>query len=199
MKPMLIIFLVLSTLATPLTFAQTPQAVATPREDRVAAISVDNRPVLCPRPITQTINGTATAPQPVSSDLGTLYTMSVGSQWNQTATDKQFGHTFRFVSPKNGECCLLTWGVLTVRAKALQGGGPNSSTSANDSFNLISNGVVVQQQQPWKNTGVATGAVATLTFNVPPNVLATGIVSFFAQDDSAILSADLSLRGCCLR
>jgi hypothetical protein len=187
MKPTLIVSFVLAALAAPLLLAQT---------SRVAPSAFD---APCPRPITQTINGTATAPQPLSSDLVSLYGTSVGSQWNQTAINKHFGHTFRFVSPKNGECCLMTSGQLTVRVKALQGGGPNSSTSANDAFSLVSNGVAIQQQQPWLTTGVATGTIATLTFNVPPNVLANGVLSFFAQDDSAVLSADLSLRGCCLR
>jgi hypothetical protein len=200
MKKMLAVSFVLITLAAPLLLAQEARTAAAAPQD-VRSVDAIVAPVACPRPVTLVINGASGAPQPLNTDLGpTLYPGTVGSQWNQTAADKHFGHTFRFAAPLPGrDCCLMTWGVLTVRVKALQGGGPKSSTSANDSFNLVSNGIVIQQQQPWNNGGVSTGAIATLTFNVPANVLATGNVSFYAQDDSAVLTADLSLRGCCLR
>jgi hypothetical protein len=204
MKKLLTVTLALLTLATPLLFGQTVRLANAQQEARVNAAaqdarSIDYPAVACPRPMTLILNGANAAPQPLNTDLGgTLYPGTVGSQWNQTATDKQFGHTFRFPAPGR-ECCVMTSGVLTVRVKALQGGGPKSSTSANDSVNLVSNGVVIQQQQPWNNSGVATGAVATLTFNVPANVLATGNVSLYVQDDTGVLSADLALRGCCVK
>jgi len=156
-------------------------------------------PLPCPHPVTIIIKGSSSAPTPDPKDLGpTLGPASAGSQWNQTATNKHFGHTFHFPAPPR-ECCLMTSGTIIVKVKALQGGPAHSSSSANDAFSLVSNGVVISQQQPWNNSGVATGAVATLTFTVPQSALNNGAVSIFGQDDSAFQGADLTLRGCCLK
>ena len=93
----------------------------------------------------------------------------------------------------------MTSGTLRVNVKALQGGPRGSATSANDSISIISGGVVVSQQSPWYTTGVATGATATLTFTIPANILAKGEFSLYAEDDTAVVSAHLTLSGCCLK
>ena len=191
-KALIAIVVSIATLAGPIAAPLIAQEAA-PQQDARIAIPL----VPCPRPYSTVIQGANGAPAPDAADLGPAYATSVGSQWNQTAVDKHFGHTFRF--PTTKDCCLITSGTLTIKVKALQGGPPNSATSANDSFTLFSNGVNISQQQPWKNTGVATGATATLTFNVPANVLATGKVSIYGQDDSAFISADLRLQGCCIK
>jgi len=152
-------------------------------------------PVPCPHPVSVVILAGTTPPTPDQMDLGPqLYPTSVGSQWNQTAVNKHFGHTFHFAK----ECCLMTSGTLTVKIKALQGGPAKSATSANDAVNLVSNKTVVQQQQPWIN-GVSTGATTVVTFNVPASVLSRGLLSIFVQDDTAVLSAELKMTGCCIR
>ncbi len=133
-------------------------------------------PVPCPHPVTLTIIGASSPPAPDPADFGpTLAPGVVGSQWNQTAINRHFGHTFHFISPGK-ECCLMTSGKLTIKVKALQGGSKGSSTSANDGFTLISQGVSVSGQAPWNTTGVTTGTIATLTFNVPASVLGRGVV-----------------------
>jgi len=162
------------------------------QQERIA----ESRPVLCPSPINVVLKGTASAPAPDPVDLPASFAVT-GSQWNQTAINKHFGHTFRFAS-YGKECCVITSGTLTVTVKALEGGPRGSSTSANDSVNVISHGTTVSQQSPWLN-GVSTGATQTLTFSIPANVLATGQVSFYVQDDTAVVSADLRLEGCCIR
>jgi hypothetical protein len=165
-----------------------------------AAMAQESRrvgpPVPCPHPITITINGGSTPPTPDPADFGAGANV-IGSVWNQTATDKHFGHTFHFPAPGR-ECCIMTSGTLRVTVKALQGGPKGSPTSANDSINVMSSGVNFGQQQPWLN-GVATGATTTLTFTIPPNILAKGQFSLYVQDDTAVVSAQLILSGCCLK
>ena len=92
----------------------------------------------------------------------------------------------------------MTSGTLTITIKALQGGGFNTASSGNDGINIISGGVSVAGLTPWPS-GATTGQTKTVTLNIPPNVLATGLVSLYVQDDTAVLSADLNLKGCCLR
>lgn len=171
------------------------------QEARIAAgaeaIAVPAVP--CPRPVSTTLKG-ATPPTSEAADLGAANTAAVaGSQWNQTAINKHFAYTFRFPAPPR-ECCLMTSGTLTVRIKALQGGSPGSPTSVNDAVHIMSNGTAVAglSQQPWLG-GVATGTIATLNFNIPAAVLKTGRVTFYVQDDAAVLDATLTVRGCCLQ
>lgn len=153
-------------------------------------------PVPCPHPITITINAGSAPPTPDPADFAAGSNVA-GSVWNQTATDKHFGHTFHFPAPGK-ECCIMTSGTLRVTVKALQGGPKGSPTSANDSVNVMSSGVGFGQQSPWLN-GVVTGATTTLTFPIPANILAKGQFSLYVQDDTAVVSAQLVLTGCCLK
>ena len=127
-------------------------------------------PVPCPRPVSQVIQGASSAPTPDASDLPPN-TALTGYAWNQTARDKVFAHTFHFAKEV---CCLMTRGTLVVTVKALDSGPAGSATSAN-------------------------GATKVLTFTVPASALSLGRVSLLAQDDTAIVSADLRLEGCCIR
>lgn len=172
-------------------FAQAPAAVS---EETYSGKPV----VSCPRPIVLDIQGEKTPPTQDPSDLpANLIPLTAGSAWNQTAINKAFGDTFHFRPP--GECCVWTKGTLTMEVKALQGGPAKSSTSANDGVTVYSNKVVVPPQvSPWI-TGVATGATKTLTFNIPASALALGKISFYVEDDTAVVWAHLHLEGCCIR
>jgi hypothetical protein len=44
-----------------------------------------------------------------------------------------------------------------------------------------------------------TGGFTTHTVSIPQSVLATGFVSLYVEDDTAVVSAVLSLEGCCLK
>lgn len=177
-------------------------AVAGPLMAQEAAVRGIPQPqVPCPHPITQTIK--APPPSPPTLDPadfnGALGTAVAGSVWNQTAPDKGFGHTFHFPFPGK-ECCLMTKGTLIVTVKALVSGPAGSSTTANDWVQLVQNGASVpgSGQQPFAS-GATLGQQAVVTINVPANILATGRVSFYVQDDSAVVSAELRLTGCCLK
>ena len=154
-------------------------------------------PMSCPHPITGTIDAEKHPPTPDPADFGPkLAPLVSGSQWNQTAVNKAFGTTFHFRKPH--DCCVWTKGTLVVKLKALQGGPKGSPTSANDGVSIISGGVSVTGQTPWPN-GTTTGATTTLTFNIPPNILAKGEFSLYVEDDTAVLSAHLTLQGCCVK
>jgi hypothetical protein len=120
-----------------------------------------------------------------------------GSVFNQTQADKAFGYTFSFpVCPK--ECCLWTTGYLNVTFKALQGGPKGSPTSANDLASIWVNGVaVVSSQKIWAGA-IATSATKTTTFAIPGSALTHGHVTLLAEDNTAVVSAVLTLEGCCL-
>lgn len=158
------------------------------------------KPVPCPHPYARTLTGGSGASTPVLSEFPATYHAAIaGSTWNQTQTDKHFAHTFRFPSP--GECCIATGATLRVTIKALNSGQPGGSAANNDAVHVFSGGAVVPglSQQPWLTSGVSAGTVTTVTFQIPANVLATGMVSFYVQDDTAVQSAQLELTGCCLR
>ena len=119
--------------------------------------------------------------------------------FNETQPNKHFAYTFQF-KPGKGECCQFNEGKLTVTYKALQGGGPNSASSANDDACLVHNGAVVGTggcPRIWPG-GVQTGATKPVTYSVPASVIASGHVSLYAEDDTAVVSAVLEFTGCCV-
>lgn len=156
------------------------------------------KPTPCPHPYSQTLNGGGTgASSPVLTEFpANVQPNLAGSVWNQTAVDKFFGHTFRF-KPR-GECCAFTGGTLQVTIKALRNGTAGGSSSNNDAVNVYANGTRIGLFQPWLN-GVSAGAQATGTFPLQASDLANGMISFFVQDDTAVVSAQLVLDECCLR
>jgi len=168
----------------------------------VAASAQEVRPsteqVACPFPVTLHLSGGPSgAAAPVLSQFpAPLRPLIGGSVWNQTAADKQFGHTFRF-NPMTKECCMWTSGLLTLHLKALVG-GPSNSTSVNDGVNVYVGGVQVGAKTPWTST-VVRGATTTITFPLTASNLASGFVSFYVEDDTAVVSAELDLKGCCIR
>lgn len=172
---------------------------AVAQEERRIAIPT---PHPCPHPIGITMTAPPPAPAPDPADFtGTLATAVAGSVWNQTLANKGFGHSFHFVHPGK-ECCLMTKGMLIVTVKALRAGPKGSSSSANDWVQLVKGGQSVpgSGQQPFGSfANVTVGQTATVTINVPANILASGTVSFYVQDDSAVVKAELRLEGCCLR
>src|SRR5882724_4219423 len=130
------------------------------------------------------------------------------NQFNQTRSDQGFAYTFKFPAWSNSnkkECCRCTEGAtLTVKFKALQGGGINTPSSWNDDvvvYSSLAPGPAHQVlfQRIWPQTAaVATGQTETLTFKIPCKYLSNGHLSIYVEDDTAVLSAELSLSRCCL-
>jgi len=155
----------------------------------------------CPHPIV--LNIKAPPPSPPTLDpadfAGAVGAAAAGSVWNQTQPNKSFGHSFHFPHPGR-ECCLMTKGTLIVWVKALQTGKPGSASSANDWVELIHNGQSIPGtgQQPFAG-GATAGQTGMVTINVPASILATGTVSLYVQDDTAVTMAELRLEGCCLK
>jgi len=150
-----------------------------------AARMIPGPAVPCPNPVHSIITRpTSPGGQQPATILGT---------YNQTSINQSFKDTFTF-KPPQGQCCQYTSGVLRVTYKALQGGPPNSSTSANDDAGLM----------PGPYPRIFTGAVAagTIKANVPytltPAMLASGSVTLYVEDDTAVVSATLEITGCCL-
>jgi len=146
---------------------------------------------VCPQPIKIVLHGQNPVVQ-YAPDLGSG---SVGSVFNQTAPNTHFGYSF-FLP----ECCRWTKAYLTVTVKALQPGLPNSPSSANDTLSIVHLGHSVPAfgWVPFAS-GATLGQVQTHTFVLNQNDIALlgNHISFGAQDDSAVMSADLTLEGCC--
>lgn len=123
-----------------------------------------------------------------------------GSALNQTQSNKHFGHTFQFTPPADGGCCQYNDGTLVVTYKAVNKGTSNKTSDAgNDTSGLVRNGASAPGGGfLWPNTGVAAGTVLTKTFTVPASWMASGRVSFYAQDDTAVTKATLSMSRCCI-
>jgi hypothetical protein len=128
------------------------------------------------------------------------------SQFNQTGIDQPFAYTFKFPAWTNSgkECCRCVDGAtLTVKLKALQTGGVGTASSGNDGMSVGSSlapgpsHTVVPGHYIWPN-GATAGQIETLTFQIPCKYLTNGHLSFTVQDDTAVLSATLSLTRCCL-
>jgi hypothetical protein len=153
--------------------------------------------VACPFPFTMHLSAGPSGPAaPILSQFPAgIRPLIGGSVWSQTAADKQFGHTFRF-NPMTKECCAMTGGTLTLHLKALVS-GPSKSTSVNDGVNVFVGGVAIGGQTPWTQSVVA-GATTTITIPITANNLTSGFVSFYVQDDTAVISAALDLTGCCV-
>jgi hypothetical protein len=165
-----------------------------------AASAQEVRPttgVACPFPFTVHLSAGPSGPAaPILSQFPAgIRPLIGGSVWNQTAADKQFGHTFRF-NPLTKECCAMTSGKLTLHLKALVS-GPSNASSVNDGVNVFVGGVAIGGQTPWTPSVVA-GATTTITIPITANNLTSGFVSFYVQDDTAVLSAELDLTGCCV-
>ena len=155
------------------------------------------RPVPCPRPTKLVINGHNPVTV-ISTEFPPATAAAVaGSVFNQTQINKAFGYTFTFpVCPK--ECCVWTTGYLAVTFKALQAGPKDSSTSTNDLIAIYVNGVAVVPSQSIWGGAVAANATKTSTFAIPGSSLAHGHISLIVEDDTAVVSAQLTLEGCCL-
>ncbi len=128
------------------------------------------------------------------------------NQFNQTVPDQFFAYTFKFPAWTNSgkECCRCVDGAtLTVKVKALQTGAVGTASSGNDGIGVYSSLApgpkheVVPGHYIWPN-GATAGQIETLTFQIPCKYLTNGHLSFFVQDDTAVLSATLSLSRCCL-
>jgi len=125
----------------------------------------------------------------------------VTNQFNQTVPDQLFAYTFHWTN-SGKECCRCIDGAtLTVKLKALQTGGVGSPSSGNDYIVVVSslapNNHVVESRSAWPN-GATAGQIETLTFQIPCKYLANGHLSFYVEDDTAVLSATLLLTRCCL-
>ena len=64
---------------------------------------------------------------------------------------------------------------------------------------LTNAGELRPHQRVWpQGHSVATGQTETLAITIPGNVLAIGFFNLYVEDDTAVVSAVLTLEGCCL-
>jgi hypothetical protein len=158
-------------------------------------------PATCPAPFNVTLN--ANAPYVLPSDVprGVNYQTSL----NYTEADKAYLHTF--VWKHEQRCCQITGAVLTVKMKALQPGQSNTSSDAgNDNISIVHGGQIVQPYNERIYTGInhpfPAGQLATKVWTLNAAALgilnSTGMLTFYVEDDTSVLSATLQLTGCCL-
>lgn len=123
-------------------------------------------------------------------------------QFNQTQINTAFAYTFKVPNLRK-DCCRCQEGSsITVTFKALQGGPANSSSSSNDDI-IISSGpwsskILIANQRIWPGA-TTTGQTKSLTFPVPCAAIERGEVTIYVEDDTAVLSAELTVESCCLQ
>ena len=173
----------------------------------------DDRTVVpCPNPmpaVSITRGGTQAA-TPSTTDFSNTAAAHLPSAYGQTAYNKPFYDTIVFRKPSTTQCCQLGqlpgttyYGKLVVTYKALQtGSGPTASDSGNDAGGLVYHGVGVAGQTGAIYTPTfvfAAGHTVTKTYYLNAAEVASGQVSFSVEDDTAVVSATLSVPGgCCL-
>ena len=147
----------------------------------------------CPFPASLTITSQGPATPDSSQfrpDMNAL--IAGGSTFGHTQVNKSFGHTFKFKPPS--ECCVYTSGTLSVYIKALNSGPTGSATAANDTVSHVgAGGSTLGSNSPW-SAGAVVNTLKTVTFPVTPAQIANGMVSFFVQDDTSVLKAELKLE-----
>lgn len=160
----------------------------------------------CPAPMTQKLVAKPTDGIE-AADMPTQW--QVGNGMNGTNTNTFYGHTFRWKT--RGRCCQVTRAVLIVSFKALQKGSPNNSNAYNDAVHVVKNGLagtnlpgggVSGDGYIWQTlfpSGFPIGTTTSKTITITnPTILASGHLSFYVQDDTAITGATLAITGCCL-
>lgn len=167
------------------------------------ALPIAPRGTPCPHPVALTLTSPASQTTQYAADFPTTLNVA-GAVFNQTQTNKHFGHTFQF-KPPEGKCCQANPGVLTVTYKALSNGSSHKSTDAgNDGGGPVRNGVALNNMQPggynyiWPANGVTAGQTTVKTYSIPASWVASGRVSLMAQDDTAVVKAVLQVSGCCV-
>src|SRR6185295_17872409 len=156
-------------------------------------------PVTCRKP--RHIHLTATSPQlatVVAADFSTV-PVALEPSFGGLSINRHFRHTFTFPAA-NELCgqCVEGKNTLTLRYKALQGGPAGSSTSANDTMSIASNGVGVPgTSQSLYSGNVTTGQVGTKTIKLECKWLTDNRLSFAVQDDTSVTSATLDVDFCC--
>ncbi len=182
-------------------------------EKQVVPLEPDVKLGSCPNPISISLNKNSAA-APVITNFPLIYQAGLASSpsvYNQTIMDKWFGDTLVFKKASN-HCCQYSMGKLVVRYKALATSKIGQSSTNNDGsfvFAKNSSGTVYpiySVESPttghiWGNNvqgNTTAGQVTVRTFIIPPHVMASGNVNLFAQDDTAVLSVQLTGGGCCL-
>ena len=164
--------------------------------------SLPLRSMACPQPVSISLSKNSGPATPYVPDMPTVLQTGglnggiTASTFNHTQIDKWFGHTFYF-KPAESKCCAMQAGRLTVTYRALASG-----LNVNDGSAPSVNGAPYANYLPghiWpQGNPVAAGQMTTKSYVIPPNIMATGRVSFYAQDDTAVVSATLTGSGCCL-
>ena len=159
--------------------------------------------VACPFPFTKTLQGSGTFVN--IQDMLPAWSGHPHQGIGGTAINTWSGYSFDFRKVLPGPCCQVTSAKLTVVFKALQGGACGSSTSANDGWGIVhagGQGVTAGVAPPAGTIfpcPVTTGQTVTKVVTVTnQQVLNSGFLSIFAQDDTEIVSASLVITGCCV-
>ncbi len=160
-------------------------------------------PVPCPAPFTTTLD--ATVPQIVTTDFSAAQLANYQQALNSHVANMPYAHTF--VWKPNTCCCVATSATLTIVMRSIQGGASATSADAgNDLFAVVGFGGVALVPSAPVYAGVARPfpANTTVTKVVPISGSALNklntehTLSFFVEDDTSIVSATLTLSGCCL-
>ena len=161
-------------------------------------------PVPCPAPFTTVIE--ATVPYIVATDFNASQLTNHQEALGFTGADKIYLHTF--VWKPNSCCCIITKADLVVKMKSILGGASATSSDAgNDLIGIVGFGGVGLVPSTRVYDGIATpfpaGTTVTKTFSISGSALnklnTEHTLSIVVEDDTTVLSATLTVSGCCLK
>ncbi len=152
----------------------------------------------CPNPVVVTLN----VGNPVQADFSAAsWAARVGL--NYAGANKQFLGTFAWTPPS--KCCEIVRAILTVNMKANSAGSSATTSDAgNDTVSVQMTGGAAPPigGAVYSTWPFAAGATVTKTFTITGTALTKLLngngLSIAVQDDTMVISATLSLSGCCL-
>jgi hypothetical protein len=153
----------------------------------------------CNNPTTLTVNSPTSGPAHFSTlDFTPSQQAGIGSPiFHQMTNNKQFAYTFEFKTP--GGCCEIGAATLTVYYRAIQGGSSATAADAgNDAGGPIRHGVGVGGGHIYTQFPFVAGSQKTVSYSIPAGWIASGRVSFNAEDDTAVDHATLTAQMCCV-
>jgi len=162
------------------------------------------RPIKLPCPDGKTVTLTAVIPNVVDADFTPGQLGNYTPNLNSTQINKGYAHTFEW-KPEH-RCCQIVSAKLTVKMKSLsRGRSLTSSDAGNDTITIMTEGFALpgHSAKIYSNHSFSTGNPASKTWSLTGSKLNTlnslHRLSFFVQDDTAVLSATLQLKICCLK
>lgn len=148
----------------------------------IGPLTADRTCELCPDPQAINLTVNSNPPDVIPGEIPTVLQGLPLASFHETNNDRIFIGAVRWDLPANS-CCQLT-GTVTVVLRALYG------DLTNDHVGIGLPGGGIGASQPVVSN--------TVTLNLTPDIISSGHVTIWAQDDHSVESITVNIKGCCL-